>query len=178
MILGMTTSTFTLLHVLISLLGIGSGFVVMYGLLTANRMGRLTAVFLATTALTSISGFAFPNEHITPGIAIGILSLVFLGVALVARYVLRMRGVWRWIFVVTALVAQYFNCFVLVAQSFEKVPALRALAPTQKEPPFAIAQLLVLTSFVVLTIASLRRFRLQPAAVSALPGNSRQKGAA
>ena len=159
MILGMTTSTFTLLHVLISLVGIAAGLVVMYGLLNAKRLDRWTAVFLATTALTSLTGFAFPNEHITPGIVIGILSLVVLAVATVARYTLRMSGVWRGIYVITAAVALYFNVFVLVVQSFEKVPALKAIAPTQKEPPFAVTQLVVLTLFILMTIVAVRRFR-------------------
>ncbi len=159
MILGMSTATFTLLHVLISLVGIGSGLVVMYGLLTANRFDRWTLLFLVTTAATSLTGFAFPNAHITPGIVIGVLSMVLLAIATAARYGLRMNGAWRPIYVVAASVALYFNVFVFVVQSFEKVPALRALAPTQKEPPFAVAQLCVLTLFVVLTVLAVRRFR-------------------
>jgi len=158
MILGMTTSTFTLLHVLISLVGIGSGLVVMYGALTANRMDRWTALFLVSTAATSLTGFAFPNAHITPGIVIGVLSLVVLAIAILARYSLRLKGLWRSIFVVTAALALYFNVFVFVVQSFEKVPFLRALAPTQKEPPFAITQLLVLILFVVATVFAVKRF--------------------
>ena len=158
MILGMTTSTFTLVHVLISLLGIGSGLVVMYGAFTANRMDRWTAFFLASTAATSLTGFAFPNTHITPGIAVGILSLIVLAIAIVARYGRRLKGLWRSIFVVTAALALYFNVFVLVVQSFEKVSALRALAPTQKEPPFAITQMFVLILFVVATLFAVKRF--------------------
>ena len=154
----MTTATFTLIHVLISLVGIASGLVVMYGFLTSKRLDRWTVLFLATTIATSLTGFAFPNSHITPGIVIGILSLVVLAIALVARYGLHMTGAWRWIYVVTASVALYFNVFVFVVQSFEKVAALKALAPTQKEPPFAIAQLLVLALFVVLTAFAVKRF--------------------
>jgi hypothetical protein len=166
MILGMPTATFTALHVAISLVGIGSGLVVMYGFFNANRMDRWTQLFLATTALTSLTGFLFPNEHITPGIVIGILSMIILAVATGARYGLRMRGVWRPAYVISAAIALYFNVFVFVVQSFEKVPALRALAPTQKEPPFAIAQLLVLILFVVATVFAVKRFRpdAQPAA--------------
>jgi hypothetical protein len=167
LILGMTTSTFTLLHVLISLAGIASGLVVMYGFLASKRLDRWTVVFLATTIATSLTGFAFPNEHITPGIVLGILSLIVLTVALVARYGLRMSGAWRWIYVVTASVALYFNVFVLVAQSFAKVPALKALAPTQKEPPFAIAQLVVLALFVGLTVFAVKRFHPVTTAVEA-----------
>jgi len=154
----MSTATFTLIHVLISLVGIASGLVVMYGFLAAKRLDRWTVLFLATTIATSLTGFAFPNAHITPGIVIGILSLIVLAIALVARYGLRMSGAWRRIYVVTASVALYFNVFVLIVQSFEKVPALKALAPTQKEPPFAIAQLLVLALFIVLTAFAVKRF--------------------
>jgi hypothetical protein len=131
MILGMTTSTFTLLHVLISLVGIGSGLVVMYGFLTARRLDRWTALLLAATALTSLTGFLFPNEHLTPAIVVGILSMILLVVAIASRYALRMKGVWRLVYVISAAIALYFNVFVFVVQSFEKVPALRALAPTQ-----------------------------------------------
>lgn len=159
MILGMTTSTFTFLHVLISLVGIGSGLVVLYGLLISNRLNRWTALFLVSTAATSISGFFFPFEHLTPGMVIGVLSLIVLAVAIVARYSLRLSGAWRPIYVVSASVALYFNVFVLVVQSFEKVPALKTLAPTQKESPFAVAQLLVLVLFVVATALALKRFR-------------------
>jgi len=159
MILGMSTATFTAIHVLISLVGIGSGLVVMYGLFHANRFERWTQVFLATTALTSLTGFLFPNEHITPGIVIGILSLIILAVAAGARYGLRMRGPWRLVYVISAAIALYFNVFVFVVQSFEKVAPLRALAPTQKEPPFGVTQLLVLVMFVVATVCAVKRFR-------------------
>jgi uncharacterized membrane protein len=159
MILGMSTSTFTLLHVLISLVGIGSGLVVMYGFWKAKRLDRWTMLFLVTTVATSLTGFAFPNEHVTPGMVIGFLSLIVLAAAIIARYSLRLKGVWRPIYVVTAAIALYFNVFVLVAQSFEKVPALHTLAPTQKEPPFAVAQLLVLVLFIVATVFAVKRFR-------------------
>ena len=159
MILGMSTATFTAIHVLISLLGIGSGLVVMYGFFNANRMDRWTQLFLTTTALTSLTGFLFPNEHITPGIVVGILSMMVLAVATGARYGLRMRGVWRPAYVISGAIALYFNVFVFVVQSFEKVPALRVLAPTQKEPPFGIAQLVVLILFVVATVFAVKRFR-------------------
>ncbi len=177
MILGMSTATFTLLHVLISLIGIVSGLVVLYGILTANRMDRMTSLFLASTALTSLTGFAFPNDHITPGIVVGILSLVVLVIAGLARYVRKMSGAWRSTYVITAAIALYFNCFVLVVQSFEKVPALHALAPTQKEPPFGIAQLLLLAVFVVLTVMAVRRFHPTSEVVS-LPRDTPKAGAA
>lgn len=174
----MSTSTYTLLHVLISFVGIGSGFAVMLGMLRGHRLNGLTVLFLASTALTSLTGFAFPEEHITPGIVVGVLSLIVLAVTVVARYPMKMRGAWRWIYVVTAAVALYFNCFVLVVQSFEKVPALHALAPTQKEPPFAIAQLLVMVFFIALTALAVKRFHLEAAAVSSFSRGTREKGAA
>jgi hypothetical protein len=166
MILGMATSTYTLLHVLISLVGIGSGFVVIFGLLTAKRLERWTELFLVTTVLTSVTGFFFPIEHVTPGIVVGVLSLIVLAIAILARYGLRMSGAWRWIYVVTAALALYLNTFVLVVQSFEKVAALKALAPTQKEPPFMIAQLGVLALFIVLTVMSVKRFHAEPLAAA------------
>ena len=162
MTLGMSTSTYTLLHVLISLIGIGSGIVVMYGFLTARRLEGMTAIFLVTTVLTSVTGFGFHIEHVTPGLIVGGLSLVILAIAILARYGQHLSGAWRWIYVVSASVALYFNVFVLVVQSFEKVPALHALAPTQKEPPFAVTQLVVLALFVVLTIVGVKRFHIEP----------------
>jgi hypothetical protein len=163
MILGMSTSAFTLLHVLISLAGIGTGLIVMYGFLTGKRLEGWTAIFLTTTVLTSVTGFFFPIEHLLPSHKVGILSLVILVIAIAARYVFRMRGVWRAIYVVGAALALYLNCFVAVVQAFLKVPALKAMAPTQKEPPFLVAQLLVLVVFVGLTIVAARRFRVEPA---------------
>src|SRR5271169_2366742 len=118
MILGMTTSTFTLVHVLISLAGIGAGFIVVYGLLTGERLDGWTAIFLTTTVLTSLTGFLFPVEHLLPSHILGILSLVALAVAIVARYVVHLSGAWRSIYAVSSVIALYFNVFVLVAQSF------------------------------------------------------------
>jgi hypothetical protein len=164
MILGMTLATFTAVHVVISLIGIASGLIVLYGMLTANRLDSLTALFLLTTVLTSATGFLFPFEKLLPSHIVGIISLVVLTVAVLARYARHMAGAWRWIYVVTALLALYFNVFVLVVQSFEKVPALKALAPTQSEPPFAVAQLLVLALFVVLAIFAVKKFHPEPAA--------------
>jgi hypothetical protein len=179
MILGLSTATYALLHVIISMIGIGSGLVVMYGLLTANRKNGITVIFLASTVLTSVTGFFFPNEHVTPGIVVGILSLVVLAIAILARYGLHMRGAWRSIFVITSAIALYFNCFVLVVQLFEKVQSLHALAPTQKEPPFAGAQLILMALFIVATIFAVKRFRAEPALVSTPASrNTPQKGAA
>jgi len=155
-------STLTTVHVLISLIGIASGLIVMFGLFTAKRLDAWTALFLVSTAATSVTGFFFPFHHVTPGIVVGIISLVVLAVAIFARYSLRLAGAWRWIYVVTAMVALYLNVFVLVAQSFQKVPALKALAPTQSEPPFLVTQLVVLVLFVVLTIVAAINFRIEP----------------
>jgi hypothetical protein len=164
MILGLPTASFTLLHVLISLIGILSGIAVMFSLLTGRRLDRFTVLFLVSTAATSLTGFAFPNAHITPGIVIGILSLIVLAIAVVARYAMHLSGAWRSIYVVSVALALYFNVFVLVVQSFQKVPALKALAPTQSEPPFAIAQGIVLVVFVVLTVMAVKKFRTQATA--------------
>ena len=158
MILGMSTATYTLLHVLISLVGIVSGLIVMYGFLTGKRLDGLTAVFLTTTVLTSVTGFGFPFEHLLPSHKVGIISLVILAVAIPARYVFHLAGKWRAVHVVGAATALYLNVFVLVVQSFLKVPALKALAPTQKEPPFLVAQMLVLLIFATLTVFATVRF--------------------
>ena len=167
MILGMTLSTFTLVHVLISLAGIGSGLIVVYGLLTGKRLDGVTAIFLATTILTSLTGYLFPITHITPGHIVGAISLVALAIALVARYARRMEGFWRWIYVVTAMIALYLNVFVAVVQSFMKIPAVHALAPTQKEPPFLVVQLTVMAIFVVIGVFAVKKFRI--AAATAAP---------
>src|SRR3954463_7433888 len=133
--------------------------------MVANKsLDALTGLFLGTTLLTSVTGFGFPFVHVTPGIVLGVLSLLVLAPALFARYGRHLAGGWRRTYVIAASTALYFNCFVLVVQSFLNVPALHALAPTQKEPPFAIAQLLVLVIIVVLTIGAAKRFREQPAA--------------
>ena len=157
MILGMSLGTFTLIHVLISLVAIASGIVVVYGFLTNQRFERLTAVFLVMTGLTSLTGFLFPFTSATPAIKLGIISLGVLAIAVVTRYLLHLT--WRKTFVIAACMALYFNVFVFVVQSFEKVPSLRAIAPTQKEPPFALAQGIVLLLFMVLTTFAVKRFR-------------------
>ncbi len=162
MIWGMTTSTFTLAHVLLSLLGIGSGVVVMFGLLTGRQLDGWTGLFLATTVATSVTGFGFPIDHLLPSHKVGVISLVVLAVAIIARYVLHLRGAWCRIYVVGAAVALYLNVFVGVVQAFEKVPALSALAPKQTEPPFVITQLVVLVLFIGLTIVAAKRFRGEP----------------
>lgn len=160
MILGMSTSTFTLFHVLLSLAGIGSGFVVVLGLLNSKLMNGWTSIFLITTVLTSVTGFLFPFHAVTPGIILGVLSLMVLAFTIAARYAFHLSGRWRSTFVVSTIVALYFNCFVGVVQSFEKVPALHALAPTQKEAPFGITQLVLLAIFVVLGVRAVKKFKL------------------
>lgn len=163
MFFGMSLQTYTAIHVVISLAGIASGLVVMYGFLTNRRLDAWTAIFLTTTVLTSLTGFGFPFKGITPGIKLGILSLIALAVAIIARYPLHLA--WRRTYVIASSMALYFNVFVLVVQSFEKVPALNALAPTQKETPFVVAQVAVLAIFVVLTALAVKRFHAEPAAV-------------
>ena len=159
-------STFTIVHVAISLVGILTGLIVAFGLLASKRLDGLTAIFLVTTVATSVTGFFFPFHGITPGIVIGIISMVALAIAILARYVGHLAGPSRWIYVVTAMIALYLNCFILVVQLFEKVPALHALDPTQSGPPFKFTQLTVLALFVVLTIAAAIRFRIAPARAS------------
>jgi len=154
----MSLSTFTAVHVLISLVGIGSGFAVLLGLFSAKRVNGLTALFLLTTVLTSVTGFGFPFTHLLPSHKIAIISLLVLAIAILARYSFHMVGKWRWIYVVTAMIALYLNVFVLVFQSFEKVPALKAMAPTQSEPPFLVAQLAVMAVFIPLTIFAVKKF--------------------
>ena len=152
-------AAFTLIHVLISLVGIASGLVVACGMLNSKRLDGWTAVFLTTTVLTSVTGFFFPFHGVTPAIVTGIISLAVLAPAIYARYVRHLAGGWRKTYVITALLSPYLNAFVLIVQSFQKIPALKDLAPTQSEPPFKIAQLVVLILFIALGIAAAIRFR-------------------
>ncbi len=161
MVLGMSVSTFTLIHVIISLAGIGSGFIVMYGLLNSKRLDGWTAIFLTSTVLTSVTGFLFPFDGFKPSYVVGGISLILLAIAIWARYSRRLEGGARRIYIVTASLALYFNCFVAVIQAFAKIPAVHALAPTQKEPPFLVAQLVVLSIFIWLTILATKRFHLE-----------------
>ncbi|HEX4227706.1 MAG TPA: hypothetical protein VHZ07_03480 [Bryobacteraceae bacterium] len=157
-------AAFTLFHVVLSLVGIGSGLVVLFGLLTSRRFDGWTLLFLITTAATSVTGFLFPFHRFLPSHAVGILSLIVLCIAIVARYTFRLAGPWRTTYVITATIALYFNVFVLVAQMFQKIPSLKALAPTQSEPPFQLAQLVVLILFIVLGILAARKFHNTPLA--------------
>jgi hypothetical protein len=159
MILGMSIGTFTLVHVLISLVAIASGFVVLFGMLSGKRLDTWTALFLATTVATSVTGFGFPVDQLLPSHKVGIISLVVLALAIAARYFFHLAGAWRRVYVITAVIALYLNTFVGVVQAFLKVPALNALAPTQAEPPFAIAQGVVLLLFIGLGTLAAKRFR-------------------
>jgi hypothetical protein len=158
MILGMSVATFTVVHVVLSLIGIVSGIIVLLGMLGGKRLDGLTAIFLATTVLTSVTGFLFPGDHLLPSHMVGIISLVALALAILALYVYRLAGSWRWIYVAAAVVALYLNVFVGVVQAFRKLPFLTPLAPTQSEPPFLIAQTVVLVILVVLGGVALRTF--------------------
>src|SRR5438132_109994 len=159
MVLGMTLATYTFVHVLMSLVGIGSGLVVMFGLLTGKRLDGWTALFLASTVGTSVTGFGFPFDHLLPSHKVGIVSLLVLAVAILARYPLHLAGAWRRVYVVCAAVALYLNVFVGVVQAFLKVPALHAVAPQQTEPPFVATQVAVLALFIVLTVFAAKRLR-------------------
>ena len=157
MIFGMTTYTFV--HVVISLVGIVSGLVVLLGLVAANRLNGWTVLFLVTTVATCLTGFGFPFVQLLPSHIVGIITLVALTLAIFARYGHRLAGAWRWIYVLGAIVALYLNVFVLIVQAFMKVPGLNALAPTQSEPPFLVTQVVVLVIFILLGIVAALRFR-------------------
>jgi hypothetical protein len=152
-------NAFTLFHVILSLIGIGAGFVVVYGLLTGKWFDSATKLFLWTTVATSVTGFMFPFHGVTPGIILGLILLAVLAAAIYALHSRGLAGAWGRTFVVTSMLALYLNVFVLVVQSFEKVPALRELAPTQSEPPFQIAQLVVLVVIIGLGVLATKRFR-------------------
>jgi hypothetical protein len=159
-------TTFTLIHVGISLAAIVSGFAVLCGMLAAKRLDGWTAVFLVTTVLTSVTGFFFPFHGMTPAIVVGVISLAVLAAAIFARYARSLSGAWRKTYVVTSVLALYFNVFVLIVQAFQKIPALRNIAPTQNDPPFKVTQLVVLVTFLVLGIFAAIRFRTEPLSVS------------
>lgn len=159
MILGISIGAFTLLHVIITLVAIGSGLIVVGGMFASHRLPGTTALFLFTTGLTSVTGFLFPIRGFTPALGVGILACVILALALFALYKEHLVGAWRWIYVITAIVSLYLNVFVLVAQSFMKVAALNALAPTQSEPPFAITQAAILVIFILIGLIAVANFR-------------------
>jgi hypothetical protein len=162
MILGMSIGDFTLSHTIISAIAIISGFIVLGGMYAARRLPGWTELFLVTTALTSITGFFFPNTKITPGQVFGTITLIVMVPTLVALYGFHLRSAWRWIYAGGAVIILYLNVFVLVAQLFAKVTILQPLAPTQSEPPFLITEFIVLAIFVVLGILALVRFHPEP----------------
>ena len=158
MILGLSFQTYTLIHTVISLIGIASGLIVLYGMIAGKPLDVWTPIFLASTVLTSVTGFGFPFTQLLPSHVVGIISLVVLAAAILGLYVFRLSGAWRWIYIACAVFPLYLNCFVGVVQAFMKITALKALAPTQAEPPFLAAQLLLLVVFIVLGFLAVRRF--------------------
>lgn len=154
----MVLTAFTLIHVLLSLVAIGTGFVVVAGLLASKRPDGPTTLFWTTAVATTVTGFLFPFHGFTPAIGLGIVSMCVLAVGLAALYRFGLAGGWRRTYAITAVIALYLNMFVLVVQLFEKVPALKELAPTQSEPPFQVAQLVVLVVFAVLGVQAARKF--------------------
>jgi len=153
---------YTIIHTLISLVAIFTGLVVLFGLLGGKRLDGWTKWFLITAVATIVTGFFFPFHGITPAIKLGIISSVVLVITIYARYAKHLTGAWRWIYVVGASLALYFNVFVAIVQSFEKIPALKAIAPTQSEPPFKLSQLVALALFVLLTLVAVIRLRPEP----------------
>ena len=161
MLLGLSLSAFTTLHVVISLIAIVAGLIVMFGMVGPYHSGGLAAIFLLFTILTSVTGFMFPFNGVTPGILIGILSVILLAIACLALYGMKLAGAWRRIYVLTALVSLYLNVFVLAIQSFLKIPPLHQLAPGNPPagPAFAVVQGIVLVFFAIMIIRVWRRFK-------------------
>ncbi|MEA2570737.1 MAG: hypothetical protein QOI24_2738 [Acidobacteriota bacterium] len=153
----MTSSAFLIFHVVLSLIAIGAGFVVVWGMLTGRRLDSWNAYFLGTTIATSVTGFGFPFHGFKPPHYVGVLSLIVLAIACLARYRFHLEGSWRRVYIITALIALWFNVFVGVVQSFLKIPALHALAPKGSEPPFAIAQSAVLLIFIAIGVLAVRQ---------------------
>jgi hypothetical protein len=162
----MILQIYTIVHTLISLVAIFTGVVAVFGMLASSRLDGWTKWFLITAVATTVTGFFFPFHGFTPAIGLGIISLPFLALTLFARYPKHLSGAWRWIYVIGAVICLYFNLFVAVVQSFEKIPALHAMAPTQTEPPFKHTQLVVLALFILLGIVAVIRFRPEPARVT------------
>ena len=158
MVFGISLSAYTTIHVIISLIAIATGFMAVFQMIANKPLGIWNTIFLWTTIATSVTGFGFPITGITPGIVVGIISLVILAVALLALYSQHLAGPWRWIYVITAIVALWFNVFVLIVQAFQKIPSLKTLAPTQSEPPFQIAQAILLIAFVWFGWRAVKRF--------------------
>lgn len=159
MTFGLSLATFTMVHVIISLVAIAAGYVVVCQFLNSRPLGVWNSTFISATVLTTVTGFMFPNLTLTPAVITGIISSIVLAIALYAFYAKHMSGKWRATYIVTAIVALWLNSFVLVVQTFQKIAFFRALAPTQSEPPFLIAQIALLGLIVVLGFLAVRRFR-------------------
>jgi hypothetical protein len=166
MIIGVSIATFTILHVIITLIAIATGFIVMFGMVCSKKMSGWSAIFWLTTLLTSVTGFMFPIHGFTPALGVGGFAMVVLAIGLLARYVKRFAGSWRWIYAVTAVVSLYLNFFVLIVQAFQKIPLINPLAPVVGPPfagatntQFAIAQGVALVFFVVMGIVTALKFR-------------------
>jgi hypothetical protein len=162
----MILQIYTIIHTLISLVAIFTGIVVVFGMLAVSRLDGWTKWFLIAAVVTTVTGFFFPLHGFTPAIGLGLISLPFLALTIFARYPKQLVGAWRWIYVIGAVICLYFNLFVAVVQSFEKIPALRAIAPTQIEPPFKLTQLIVLVLSILLAMVAVFRFRREPARVT------------
>ena len=161
MMLGMSLPVFTEVHVAISLFGIFTGLVVLFGMLSGHWLAKWNRLFLLSTVLTSVTGFMFPFTAVGPPHIIGAVSLIVLAFALMALYRHRLTGAWRWVYVLAASLALYLNVFVAVVQAFLKIPYFMALAPTQSEAPFQAAQAVVLVIFVIMAVVAVRKFRPQ-----------------
>jgi len=166
MILGMSVPAFTAFHVALSLIGLLSGVIVLFGMLTGRRLPGWTALFLVTTIATSATGFLFHSASFGPPHIVGVISLIVLAGAVAALYIYHLRGAWRSVYIATAILALYLNAFVGVVQAFQKIPFLHALAPLGSEPPFLVAQSVVLVLFVLAAVFSLKRFHPMPVAAT------------
>jgi hypothetical protein len=152
-------TAYTIVHVLISLVALFTGWVVVAGLLRGRHIPGWTSWFLIASATTSVTGFFFPATRLMPSHILGILTLLASCPAMYALYSRSLAGGWRKAYAICATLTAYFNTFAIVSQLFGKVPALKALAPTQTEPPFAIAELSVMILFFILGILAVKRFR-------------------
>lgn len=155
---GIPTDFLLQIHVVLSLIAIGAGFIALYGLVAGRLFGGWTALFLSTLILTSVTGFPLPPFGFDPARALGLILLALLALAVVALYAFHLAGAWRWLYIIGAVAALYLDVFVAVIQAFQKLPFLQALAPTQSEAPFVVAQLVVLVAFVALGALAVKRF--------------------
>lgn len=162
LIVGMSTSTFTLIHMVISLAAIGSGVVVILGMLTRRQFPGWTQIYFTASILTVVTGFSFPFDRLLRSHVLGLLSLLVVTIALFARNVFGLDGRWRAVYVVTFAASLYFNCVAAVVQLFAKIPLLKATSPTQTEPSFLFAQCAVLAIFIVLTYVTVKRVSASP----------------